>query len=170
MVLQSSERDLCKKYIDLCLAEESLAKKKSRIQWLSLGDGNSSFFFKTVTNNINRGRISSVTLDNGVRVTKPRDLHEAFVSHFSNLFGSPSEDNYDGFGRVNNLINRRPSSAQVTTLGQDVTVEEIKSAFGSFNPNKAPGPDGYSAGFFHSVWDIVGTDVIQAIKSFFELG
>ncbi|KAL7246493.1 hypothetical protein ACSBR2_001563 [Camellia fascicularis] len=106
MELQSSERVLCKKYIDLCQVEKSLAKQKSRIQWLSLGDRNSSFFFSTVRNNINRGRISSITMDNGVRVTKPLDIHEAFVSHFSNLLGSPSAGTYDGFGRVNDLINK----------------------------------------------------------------
>ncbi|XP_028111135.1 uncharacterized protein LOC114309562 [Camellia sinensis] len=170
MEFQSSERILCKKYIDLCQVVGSLAKQKSRIQWLSLGDRNSSFFFRTVRNNINRGRISSITMDNGVRVTKPLDIHEASVSHFSNLLGSPSVGTYDGFGRVNELINKRLSSAQVTTLGQDVTVEEITSAFRSLNPNKALGPDGYSTGFFHSAWDIVGNEVIQAIKSFFDLG
>jgi len=35
------------------------------------------------------------------------------------------------------------------------------------NPNKAPGPDGFSVGFFHKVWSIVGEDVIEAIMEFF---
>lgn len=49
--LQATETTLCKKYIDLCNAEESLAHQKSRIQWLSLKDRNSSFFFRSVRNN-----------------------------------------------------------------------------------------------------------------------
>lgn len=50
----------------------------------------------------------------------------------------------------------------------DVLECEIESVFLSLNSNKAPGPDGYLASFFESSWDVVGRDVIQAIKSFFQ--
>ena len=39
-----------------------------------------------------------------------------------------------------------------------------------FSRNKAQGPDGYSAHFFKSSWEIVSQDVIEAIKSFFASG
>ena len=34
--------------------------------------------------------------------------------------------------------------------------------------NKAPGPDGFNAGFFKRMWHIVGEDVINAVRSFFQ--
>lgn len=34
--------------------------------------------------------------------------------------------------------------------------------------DKAPGSDGFSADFFQKNWDIVSSDVIQAIQLFFE--
>lgn len=40
----------------------------------------------------------------------------------------------------------------------------------SLNNNKAPGPDGYTAEFFKKSWEIVGSDVIEAVLSFFAAG
>lgn len=34
------------------------------------------------------------------------------------------------------------------------------------NPKKAPGPDGFNAGFFQKAWPIVGYEVTAAIKTF----
>ena len=53
-------------------------------------------------------------------------------------------------------------------LAQDVTREEIKHAMFSLKNNKAPGPDGFNAGFFKRMWHIVGEDVINAVRSFFQ--
>lgn len=33
---------------------------------------------------------------------------------------------------------------------------------------KAPGPDSFSPGFYKSHWDIVGYDVVQMVKRFFQ--
>ena len=38
----------------------------------------------------------------------------------------------------------------------------------SLKNNKAPGPDGFNAGFFRRMWHIVGEDVINAVRSFFQ--
>ncbi|XP_028099266.1 uncharacterized protein LOC114298836 [Camellia sinensis] len=133
---QVNERNLCKKYVDLCNAEESLAHQKSRVQWLSLGDRNSAFFFRSIRNNQNRSSNSGVTLDNGVRLTKPPDIHNAFVANFSNLFGSPHADDYNGFERVNSLVNKRLTYAQMVFIARDVTVDEIKDVFKSFIPTR----------------------------------
>ena len=40
----------------------------------------------------------------------------------------------------------------------------------SIDESKAPGPDGFSSCFFKSAWSIIGTDVIEAVVSFFSLG
>lgn len=88
LAVQANERNLCKRYVDLCKAEESLAHQKSRVNWLSLGDRSTNFFFRSIRNNQNRSRISRVTLENGVRLTNPSDIQNAFVTYFSNLFGT----------------------------------------------------------------------------------
>jgi hypothetical protein len=52
----------------------------------------------------------------------------------------------------------------------EVSNLEIKDIFMSFNPHKAPGPDGYNACFFQKTWQIVGHKVTAAIKNFFRSG
>ncbi|KAM3304323.1 hypothetical protein P3S67_015355 [Capsicum chacoense] len=36
------------------------------------------------------------------------------------------------------------------------------------NINRSPGPEGYESGFFRAVWHIVGPEVCDAIKDFFQ--
>jgi hypothetical protein len=46
----------------------------------------------------------------------------------------------------------------------------LGNLFFSMNPNKVPDPDGFSVGFFHKAWRIVGEDVTEAVLEFFETG
>ncbi|XP_074288647.1 uncharacterized protein LOC141613801 [Silene latifolia] len=59
--------------------------------------------------------------------------------------------------------------AMRTTLSP-VTKEEIKGVVFSIPIDKAPGPDGYTSGFFRDSWDIVGDEVCSAIMDFFANG
>ncbi|KAI8555356.1 hypothetical protein RHMOL_Rhmol05G0168400 [Rhododendron molle] len=52
----------------------------------------------------------------------------------------------------------------------EVTDKEIKDTFWSLNPQKAPGPDGYNAAFFHKAWPVIGHEVTSAVKLFFRSG
>lgn len=45
--------------------------------------------------------------------------------------------------------------------------EEIKKLFFRLNPNKAPGPDGLTSGFFKGAWEILGEEVSASITQFF---
>lgn len=47
---------------------------------------------------------------------------------------------------------------------------EIRNAIFAIHPDKAPGPDGFSASFFQSNWDSVGPAICHEIRSFFITG
>ncbi|GJR14466.1 RNA-directed DNA polymerase, eukaryota, reverse transcriptase zinc-binding domain protein [Tanacetum coccineum] len=49
----------------------------------------------------------------------------------------------------------------------EVSDSEIKGALFSMGDDKAPGPDGFIAAFLKKAWDIVGDEVMTAIKDFF---
>lgn len=52
-------------------------------------------------------------------------------------------------------------------MTRDVTAEEIKTALFSIADDKAPGPDGFTAKFFKTCWNIIRSDFIAAIRFFF---
>ncbi|GAU38423.1 hypothetical protein TSUD_396030 [Trifolium subterraneum] len=45
--------------------------------------------------------------------------------------------------------------------------QEVKAVVFALNRDSAPGPDGFGALFFHHFWDIVSSDVINAVFEFF---
>lgn len=162
---QSEERTAFRQYMLLSRAEESLAKLKSRIQWLKLGDQCSSFFLKSVSNNRNRSMITSLTLNDSTTTQDITVIKSSFVNYYTDLLGTMRSTQYDGASRVNDLIQRRLTDEQRLLMIQPVTDAEIKDTLWNLNPKKAPGPDGYNAGFFHKAW--LGHEVTAAVKNFF---
>nr|GEY02122.1 hypothetical protein [Tanacetum cinerariifolium] len=51
-----------------------------------------------------------------------------------------------------------------------VSNKEIKDAMFDIGDNRAPSPDGYSSLFFKRAWNIVGNDVRDVVKEFFDSG
>jgi len=45
---------------------------------------------------------------------------------------------------------------------------EIKNVIFNLNCNSAPGPDGFGGAFYHSCWEIIGTDVCNVVQQFFK--
>ena len=48
--------------------------------------------------------------------------------------------------------------------------EDVKLAIFDIAEDKAPGPDGFSSGFFKAAWPVVGTEVTRAVLDFFTTG
>ena len=52
------------------------------------------------------------------------------------------------------------------TLMKPFTDEEINNVIWSMEPDKAPGPDGFSINFYRNCWEIIKIDLLRMIKSF----
>jgi hypothetical protein len=51
-----------------------------------------------------------------------------------------------------------------------VSRDEVYKVICSMNKNKAPDPDGFSAGFFQAAWPVVGEAVCEVVLEFFHTG
>ncbi|XP_074374476.1 uncharacterized protein LOC141714880 [Apium graveolens] len=52
----------------------------------------------------------------------------------------------------------------------DVTSQEVKEAVFHMHPDKAPGPDGMTPAFFQKNWSVVGVEMTQMVRNFFQTG
>ncbi|KAL2224843.1 UNVERIFIED_CONTAM: hypothetical protein Sindi_2938100 [Sesamum indicum] len=59
------------------------------------------------------------------------------------------------------------SEDDVNSLVLPFTHTDVKQAIFDIAEDKAPGPDGYSSGFFKAAWPIVGQEVSSAVLDFF---
>ena len=139
------------------------------IQWLQLGDNNSSFFHKKVASNWNHNKILSLVDHNGVLRTDKSEIHQEAIRYFEHLFQSDS-DNYPGIDSLNQLISKKISSDQALQIMKRVTNEEILAILKSMKQNKSPRPDGFNVNFFIFSWDVIGEDFLRAVHHFMESG
>jgi hypothetical protein len=89
--------------------------------------------------------------------------------YFKKIFTSNQPDN-EVINKCLNGMGGMVTEAMNTELVADFTTEEVHKALKQMYPTKAPGPDGMSAIFYQSYWEIVGPEVTQAILSILHSG
>ncbi|KAL0292138.1 UNVERIFIED_CONTAM: hypothetical protein Sradi_7001300 [Sesamum radiatum] len=55
-------------------------------------------------------------------------------------------------------------------LIRPITKDDVKTAVFDIEEDRAPGPDGYSSGFFKAAWPVVGEEITAAVMDFFTTG
>ncbi|XP_058180107.1 uncharacterized protein LOC131298648 [Rhododendron vialii] len=98
--LISQERVVYKQLLTMLRAEESLARQKSRVQWLKLGDQCTSYFFKFVTNRRNRSKLTNLVLEDGSLTHDIEVIKSSFVTFYTDLLGTAHSDSYHGHSRI----------------------------------------------------------------------
>ena len=56
------------------------------------------------------------------------------------------------------------------TLCRPFTAEEVEKDLFMAKPNKSPGPDGFTAGFYQKHWDLIKDDVCVVVLHFLNGG
>ena len=146
-LLVENEKKCLKAFHDLAYAEEGFLKQKSRIQWLKLGDQNTSFFHKAIKSRNAWNAIKVLTLANRGRIEDPEDIKQEAVAYFQNIlcYDGPSSDHNH---YLDNLDGFTWSPQHKESLNRRITQEEVKNALFSMNDSKAPGPDGFTSLFY----------------------
>ncbi|KAM5560293.1 hypothetical protein ABKV19_021457 [Rosa sericea] len=148
---------------ELLRREESFWRQRAKIFWLSDGDLNTKFFHQRASNRRKKNTLSGLFNAEGVWCTKDQDLEEIVLDYFQELFSSSHPA---GFQNVLDAIPQFISHADNVALTQDFDAEEIYRAIKGMHPSKAPGPDGFAPCFYQAFWDLVGDDVVRAVRDF----
>lgn len=157
------ENDLNLEFLSILRMGEQFWASKSRVNWLNLGDANTTFFHASVIKRRWENRVASIKDSLGNWFYKPKDIKNHIEAHFLNIF-SPSS-----------LLPRKPLSSLSLCFGASTahllhdppSLLEIKEAHWDLKPNKAPGIDGFKHEFFQKCWDCISHMVCKDVQDCF---
>ena len=165
-----SELKALEEWEELSVAEASFFFQRSRINWLSFGDGNSTLFHRYASTRQAMNHIHFLLSETGDRVESQAGVQKLCVDYFSDLLGAPVSPQMFEQSDLNILFDFKCSPEQISGFQKEFTAADVREAFFSLPKNKTGGPDGYSAEFFTSTWPIIGPKITEAVLEFFQSG
>lgn len=153
------------KLMELYDKRESMLQQKSRVDWLSKGDGNNKFFHQAIQKRINSNTISRVLWE-GKWLVNADQIRNAFFNHYS-LFFKDSNKRVLSLGSL--YLPRLTDDAKIS-LVQNISPEEILAALHSLADNKAPGPDGMNIKCLKFLWPMIGKKIVNFVHNFCDTG
>ncbi|XP_026396994.1 uncharacterized protein LOC113291710 [Papaver somniferum] len=138
-----------------------LMRAKYRVKWVKEGGANIIFFHTSIKIRQSQNNITKLEDDDGNMATKLAQIANVLVEHYKRKFkaqnASISEDILDVIPKIlteedNYFLDVVPSTMK------------IKEAVYGMDANNAPGPDGFPGSFYKFAWEIIGSELIEAIQ------
>jgi hypothetical protein len=137
-----------------------MAKQRSRVDWLKSGDRNTEFFHARSSIRRSQNRIKVLSYENGVILEEKEHINANIMSFYTGLY--KAQDNID-VQAVLELVPVKVTTEMNSRLCRPFEAIEIEKALFDMKPSKAPGADGFTAGFFQKHWQLVKEDVTKAV-------
>lgn len=155
-----------KQYLKALEQENSFWKQRSKVFWLKEGDTNSRFFHNAVRRRKRNNRIFRLRDKEGKRVERGEKHNSHMLNFYMDLFKSNQGD----MAPVLECVQEGITQAQSLSLTRRVNKHEVQKALFEMHPDKSPGTDGMSPGFYQNYWDILGNDVVLFCDQFVQSG
>uniref|UniRef100_A0A8C5MBP3 Reverse transcriptase domain-containing protein n=1 Tax=Leptobrachium leishanense TaxID=445787 RepID=A0A8C5MBP3_9ANUR len=117
-------------------------------------------------------RITSLRDSANRPINTPQQIKRTFTEYYSSLYNhSPlhSPPTSSHLADINSFLTSVDlptlSSTQGEALAKDFSLEEISEAIVSLKPNKAPGPDGYTARYYRTFLPILGPHLVTLFNA-----
>jgi hypothetical protein len=146
------------KLLGLASLERTIARQRARVAGVKDGDASSLFYRIMASSTRQRNHIA--VLRSGDRTTT--DLEgkvELATDFYLGLLGSAQPREFDLSLGVIGLL-----PLDLSGLEARFSEEEVWDAICAMPANRSPGPDGFSAEFYHHCWPIVKVDVMAAMQ------
>ena len=135
--------------------------------WLALGDANTGYFHAVTKGRRARNRLSVIEDEDGLPVFEEEKISGVICKFYDNLFTS---NHFDSAHTIEKALKPCISLETNEELIKEPTPEEIRNATFAIHADKAPGPDGFSASFFQSNWEVIGPAIVTEVQRFFTTG
>ncbi|XP_042474834.1 uncharacterized protein LOC122056934 [Macadamia integrifolia] len=165
--IYAKEADAKTRYLKALKNYEKLWAEKSRSRWKNQGDRCSKLFHISVKIRRMKNSIKSLKMVDGTLISDREQIKE-FVAGFYEHFhkGTRLTNHMDLLQCIPNVLEEW-DRGRLDGIPSD---SEIKNAVWDLDPDSAPGPDGFPGAFYKSCWDIISSDLCNAIRWFFRTG
>ncbi|GJW83331.1 hypothetical protein Tco_0156476 [Tanacetum coccineum] len=138
--------------------------QQAKIKWLCEGDKNSRFFHSVLKGRKCKNKVHSI-IDNASTRHEGDQIPQVFLNHFQEFLGTshPVQD----IEYVETLFKKRLRVKEEEKMTSEISNKEIKEALFDTEDSKVPSPNGFSLALFKKAWNVVGIDVCNVVKEFF---
>ncbi|XP_077215841.1 uncharacterized protein LOC143850479 [Tasmannia lanceolata] len=126
------ENKLRDEFFRVAHLEENMTRQKASVDWLNLGDSNSSFFHSAIKSRLHRNHIVSMENTQGTTTNDPHQISEILVEHFHKLLNNGKS----GCPPLPHPFSTLTSD-EAAMLSAPVSSEEIKNAVFSTKGDKS---------------------------------
>uniref|UniRef100_A0A803Q707 Reverse transcriptase n=1 Tax=Cannabis sativa TaxID=3483 RepID=A0A803Q707_CANSA len=144
-------------------------RQMSKVTWLCKGDENNAYFHAFLKKRRMESSIVTYTNEQGEIIDDFNEVVKHFIQHFQGYMGTSSITTQSLRTDCMELGNKLNLEQQLILI-KPFTNKEIKKTFFRIPDSKSPGPDGYGAGFFKTMWPELGAEFTKAVENFFKTG
>lgn len=135
----------------------TIARLRSRIQWLNEGDATTEYFFSHARYRKKKHFIGTLTIEERT-VTSHKDKEEAIWDYYNALLGTAVPR-----ASTMNLPAIFQPSRIMSDLDVPISEDEVWAVIRNIPQENAPGPDGFTVRFYNTCWPIIKADIMAAI-------
>jgi hypothetical protein len=161
------ERDVANRIAELLARKEAMMKQHLRVDWLHEGDRNTGFFHAKAKQRTRANKILLLKRPDGSTTSQQEELEALAADFYKHLFHAQENTNPD---EVTRFVPRKVTDGMNSFLCAPFSAREVEKALFSMKPNKSPGPDGFTVGFYQKHWSMVKEDVCRAVLTFLNGG
>jgi hypothetical protein len=152
-------RQLKQHCLVLASLQRTIARLRSRIQFLKEGDANTQFFHRHACYRKKRKFISKLE-DDGRVITNHDDIQVVLDGFFSNLLGADFQRHV-----TIDLSSCHRDAVDLSALDNPFLEKEVRDTVAGLPSDKAPGVDGFTGRFYKTCWNIIKEDLLAALNS-----
>jgi len=153
------KNNLKKHCLALASLKRTIARLRSRIDWVRDGDANTKFFQLHARHRKRKNFIGKLVSGDQI-YTKHEDKARLLDEFYEGLLGTSLDR-----ARTINLDALGILSHDLADLELPFTEEEVWKTIKQLPPDKAPGPDGFTGRFYKACWPVIKKDIMAAVSA-----